>query len=71
MLDSTVEFWSSRCLLLISGLIATVVLLFATSSSDGAKQHPAGLEEGNQKRLFGLRPVPADKASRFYAQASS
>lgn len=71
IIDSTARFWSSRCLLLISRLVAAVVLLLATSGSDGAKQHPAGLEEGNQKRLFGLRPVPADQSSRFYAQASS
>lgn len=71
MIDITAGFWSSWCLLLIGWLIPIVVFLFATSSSDRAKQHPAGLEEGNQKGLFGLRPAPADKASRLHAQASS
>lgn len=56
---------------MIGRLVAIVVLLLAAGCSDGAEQHPAGLEEGDQKRLFGLRPVPPDDSCRLRINATS
>ena len=46
-------------LLLPSGLVAVAVLLLPPRCSDGAQQHLAGLEEGHQEGLLGLRAATA------------
>lgn len=67
----TSGFRCPRWFLLTGWFIAIVVLLLPPSSSDRAKQHPAGLEESNQERLFGLRPIPPNDSSRLYVDTSS
>lgn len=67
----TSSFWCLRWFLLVSRFITIVVLFLPTSSSDRAKQHPTGLEESNQERLFGLGPVPPNDSSRFYVDTAA
>lgn len=69
--NHTSSFWCPGRFLLISGFTAVVILFLPTGCPHRAKQHAAGLEEGHQERLFGLRPVPPDDSSRFYVDASS
>lgn len=56
---------------MIGRLVAIVVLLLPAGRSDGAEQHPAGLEEGDQEGLFGLRPGPPNDSRRLSIDATS
>lgn len=70
-LAPTSTFRGPRGLLLIGRLVAIVVLLLPTGRSDGAEQHPAGLEEGDQEGLLGLGPGPPNYSRRLGIDATS